>query len=549
VIAVWMLYCIAIGCAFAIAGYALERGLRLAGRPMRWAWVVALVGSYLVPVGAWLRPEAFATFAAPVPAVVVPATAPAGSSTSPAAVATTATRSWSLSDFDAPLRWGWGLASVALLVTFAVAGIRLAAQRRAWRTSAIDGRLVLVSRDVGPAVVGVWQPRVVLPEWSLQLTPAERELILAHEEKHLRARDPWLLACGIIALMLAPWNVALWWQWRRLRLAVEMDCDARVIARGGSAPVYGALLLQVGRRRSQLVVGAPALGEPVSFLETRIRRMITALPRWRWAGAAVAIVVAAGAVVAACETPRPVIPGVLEAQQPSEVLIRSDGVNSADVKPLLTRYFGPNPRRLADSAVIVWFVVDQPGRVVAWGIAPRTPEDSVFFAPATAARVIPRYDTLRVEAVLVHAERGLPPTVVVRLGVRGKRLATPEPSPQNVIPSLPSQIQIEEIQTRGNQVRRLARELHPEVFGHTGPQTAVALVMDTRGNVLAHGASTREARAAGGRARNGETCLDVLTRLVPEYKDALWSQSGCADDGRQQNVVVYWGIPLVRLGR
>jgi beta-lactamase regulating signal transducer with metallopeptidase domain len=543
-----MVYCVAIGLAFVVVGHALDRGLHLAGRPTRWAWVIALLGSYVVPAAAWLRPSAFDSFAAPIPAV---APSPMTSSTS-----TTSTildqpppRSFSLSDFDAPLRWGWGLASVALLVTFAVAGIRLAAQRRAWRTSAIAGRLVLVSRDVGPAVVGVWQPRVVLPEWSLQLTPAERELMLAHEEEHLRARDPWLLACGVIALMLAPWNVALWWQWRRLRLAVEMDCDTRVIARGGSAPVYGALLLQVGRRRSQLVAGAPALGEPVSFLETRIRRMITALPRWRWAGAALAIVVAAGAVVAACETPRPVIPAVLEAQQPGEVLIRGDGVNSADVKPLLTRYFGPNPRRLADSAVIVWFVVDQPGRVVAWGTARRTPEDAVFFAPATAARVIPRYDTLRVEAVLVHAERDLPPTVVARLGTRGKRLAPPESPPQNSIPRLPSQTEIEQMQARGDQVRRLARELHPEVFGHTGPQTAVALVMDTRGNVLAHGASTREARAADGRARNGETCLDVLTRLVPEYKGALWSQSGCADDGRQQNVVVYWGIPRVRLSR
>src|SRR5262249_58279568 len=26
-----------------------------------------------------------------------------------------------------------------------------------------------------------------------------------------------------------PWNVALWWQRSRLRLAVEMDCDARVL--------------------------------------------------------------------------------------------------------------------------------------------------------------------------------------------------------------------------------------------------------------------------------------------------------------------------------
>jgi len=69
VIAVWMLYCLGIGLAFVIVGHALERGLHLAGRATRWAWVIAIVGSYLVPVAAWLRPEAFATFAVPIPVV------------------------------------------------------------------------------------------------------------------------------------------------------------------------------------------------------------------------------------------------------------------------------------------------------------------------------------------------------------------------------------------------------------------------------------------------------------------------------------------------
>jgi len=65
VIAVWMLYCIGIGLAFVVVGFAFERGLHLAGRPTRWAWVVALLGSYLIPVAVWLQPAAFAVQAAP----------------------------------------------------------------------------------------------------------------------------------------------------------------------------------------------------------------------------------------------------------------------------------------------------------------------------------------------------------------------------------------------------------------------------------------------------------------------------------------------------
>src|SRR2546426_4978004 len=64
-IAAWMLYCIAIAVLFVVVGEALERALHLAGRATRWAWVVALAGSYLVPAAALLRPSAFA--ALPVP--------------------------------------------------------------------------------------------------------------------------------------------------------------------------------------------------------------------------------------------------------------------------------------------------------------------------------------------------------------------------------------------------------------------------------------------------------------------------------------------------
>src|SRR5947208_12980692 len=172
-----------------------------------------------------------------------------------------------------------------MLFVLAVAVARLLSQRRHWRQAVVDGRLVLVSRNIGPAVVGVWGPRVVLPEWALQLPECERELMLAHEEQHVRAADPALIAMGLALVLLAPWNVALWWQWRRLHLAVEMDCDARVLSQGRSAPAYGELLLRVGRRRSPQMVGVAAFGGPVAFLESRIRRILSYIPACRGVGA------------------------------------------------------------------------------------------------------------------------------------------------------------------------------------------------------------------------------------------------------------------------
>ena len=342
-IAAWMLYCVAIGLALTVVGVALERGLHLAGRPTRWAWVVALAGSFVIPAAAWLRPEAFSTVAVPLPPVAVaerantlaplPAAAPEVAAVAPASA-------FSLSDLDGALRWGWGVSSAVLLSVLGAAAMRLAALRRRWRASLVDGRAVLVSENVGPAVAGLWRPAVIVPGWALALGQPHRRLMLSHEEEHVRAADPWLLACGAAALVLMPWNPALWWQVRRLRLAVEIDCDARVLARGGTPPEYGELLLQVGHRRAQLTLAVPALGEPASFLERRIRRMATALPRWRWAGAAMALVVAAGAAVGACETPRPVSP---DPDGMAALLARMDSVTPA----LLTQLDSATPKLLA----------------------------------------------------------------------------------------------------------------------------------------------------------------------------------------------------------
>ena len=64
---------------------------------------------------------------------------------------------------------------------------------------------------------------------------------------------PVFLMVTALTLILAPWNVALWWQLRRLRLAVEMDCDRRVVAASSARPVihlavpreYGFMVVDV----------------------------------------------------------------------------------------------------------------------------------------------------------------------------------------------------------------------------------------------------------------------------------------------------------------
>jgi bla regulator protein blaR1 len=75
-----------------------------------------------------------------------------------------------------------------------------------------------------------------------------------------------------------PWNVALWWNLRRLRLAVEMDCDNRVVNGLGDANAYGHMLLKVAQATSRGPRLQPALLGGVGMLERRLTVLLAPTP-------------------------------------------------------------------------------------------------------------------------------------------------------------------------------------------------------------------------------------------------------------------------------
>jgi hypothetical protein len=131
-----------------------------------------------------------------------------------------------------------------------------------------------------------------------------------HEQEHIRARDPLLLAVGCLVVALIPWNPLAWWMLLRLRLAVELDCDTRVL-RGGVRPqTYGSLLIDMAGRGPGLSLGVPALAGSPSTLERRLRAMTTRLPRFAALRASALGTLGFAALVAACETRMPTAPEV-----------------------------------------------------------------------------------------------------------------------------------------------------------------------------------------------------------------------------------------------
>ena len=316
-IAAWMLYSLLSAFGLAAAAMLAERALLTGRQPVRGVWVIALGLSLLIPAAA----HRFATIAGPDPARLAAAHGTAfdpaldsiftSSAAAPAARQASGMRwSWRAltSRADGPLAIGWLILSAALLLRLLSGLIILAWVRSSWRRDVVLGIDVLVSRATGPALVGTMSPAIVVPEWALAMDPPQLALMLQHEEEHRRARDGQLLTLAQCALIVMPWNLALWWQLARLQLAVELDCDARVL-RGADARSYGDLLLEVVRPRpSTAFLGATAFAERASQLEQRIR----AISRQRGPASrrmrSVAVSIGIAVVAVAWMAPRPPVP-------------------------------------------------------------------------------------------------------------------------------------------------------------------------------------------------------------------------------------------------
>ncbi|MYB06492.1 MAG: M56 family metallopeptidase [Gemmatimonadetes bacterium] len=367
-IAAWMLWSVGAGLMFLVAGLAAERLLK-GGR--RWVWLAAGIGTVALPAIRLLTTSPPSAGGAPpaVPILLDP-------------LAVTVARDSALHSLDDLLLLGWVVLSALLLVGALIGGARFMRRRASWEPGTLLGRGVLWSRVTGPAVVGLFRSRVVLPSWVRGAGAERQELILAHEEEHLRARDVQLrFACG--ALLLAfPWNPALWLQYRRLNLAIELDCDRRVMNRlPEHRRLYGDLLLRVGSGHGALPgLAVAALAEQPSLLERRIRQLLKKAPEVKMAQAAFLVFGALVVVGVALS-----IPGItgegpagLDGSEESEAgvadlsagprftpyTVAPDRINDAEILRALEQEYPPLLRDAGIGGTVhVWFFIDERGVV------------------------------------------------------------------------------------------------------------------------------------------------------------------------------------------
>ena len=297
----WMAYAALVGVIVAVGGLALERLAAATGRPRRIAWLAALTLAVAIPLtGGWGT-----TAEPPVDTVVAESGAVDGAVVMAlwSAIPALPVPQGRATGRIALLAWAAG--SLAVLAALSGVLILVARGRRRWHPRRVHGAEVYVSRRFGPALVGIVRPKVVIPAWVMELRPGARDAIIRHETEHARARDHLVLLCGGLVAAAFPWSPAIWWMYRRLRAAVELDCDQRVLASGIGVAEYGDVLLGAGCRSRGRWSISPAMGQPESLLERRLKTMSETGRKLNGGYAVLLAAAAGGAVVVACDTPVP----------------------------------------------------------------------------------------------------------------------------------------------------------------------------------------------------------------------------------------------------
>ena len=287
-----IVYGLVVGVLMAATAHALEGILTVARRPVRWVWGAALGLMVVLTALALVRTtrpanDATGPFASAQSKVELAAASEPGMirellatlearryEIEHAAQAMIANVGSSLpTSVEQLVPYAWLAISALIIVIFGLVYLRVFRLHRRWPRAVVHGTPVRVAANTGPAVFGFGRPEIVIPRWLLDRSAIEQRLVLDHELEHVRARDPLLLAGACVAAAVMPWNPAVWWMLSRLRLAVELDCDSRVLRRGVAPRPYGELLIELAGIRSEITSGVAALAGRPSHLEQRLLAM------------------------------------------------------------------------------------------------------------------------------------------------------------------------------------------------------------------------------------------------------------------------------------
>lgn len=235
--------------------------------------------------------------------------------------------------------------------------------------------------DIGPVVIGLLRPRIVVPaDFEQRYDPQQRELVLAHERVHLRRGDLPMNALACAMRCLFWFNPLVHLAAAKLRLDQELACDAAVLARHPRAGrAYATALLNTQLADLGLPVGcAWQSSHPLTWRISMLKKPLPGTARLML-GAGLAVLASSAAATAIWQ------------QQPATVISLpavSVAAATAPLPPLAVEGRMPAPAPSAVPSVAFAAVAAAPVAAP----APPIPVNSV--APVAAPGPAPRAATV-----------------------------------------------------------------------------------------------------------------------------------------------------------
>ncbi len=169
-IVTWMVAAMLFAALLGIAAHAMEAAARLFSHQGRAPWAAALTATIVWPLALPLL--------ARLKVVQLPPIVVDGGAVRSVAARLPAIPNAIASRVDTIAIALWALASIVLLFRLLRAQRALQRISHAARVATIDGHDVLVTSDIGPAVVGIAAPRVAVPLWLTELEAPLRAAVL-----------------------------------------------------------------------------------------------------------------------------------------------------------------------------------------------------------------------------------------------------------------------------------------------------------------------------------------------------------------------------------
>ncbi len=186
----------------------------------------------------------------------------------------------------------WLIGVAGMLMYTLVSYVRLRLRLR--EAVLLEGHVWLSDHADSPFILGLLRPRIYLPSSMVQ---ADRAVVLAHEEAHLKRLDHLWKPLGFCLLSIHWFNPLLWLAYLLLCRDIELACDEKVVQAQTVAQkkAYSEALIRYSVSRRSVAAC------PIAFGETAVKERVKVVLFYKkpafWLIMAVAVVCAAVALL------------------------------------------------------------------------------------------------------------------------------------------------------------------------------------------------------------------------------------------------------------